>query len=103
MVTNAGVRITLVFLIARSEGYFGPKIDQKTHQGNQNQVHGPTDSFLPRRNRRFLFECARWSLLTLRTRIKRLAHQTICFSKSMQMHDIVIGLFINRYEFGRPL
>lgn len=38
--------------------------------------------------------------LTLRTRIKRLARKTICFSKSEKMHDIVIGLFINRYEFG---
>ena len=38
--------------------------------------------------------------LTLRTRIKRLVRKTICFSKSIQMHDIVIGLFINRYEFG---
>lgn len=39
--------------------------------------------------------------LTLRTRIKRLARKTICFSKSIWLHDIVIGLFINRYEFGR--
>lgn len=38
--------------------------------------------------------------LTLRTRIKRLARKTICFSKLEKMHDIVIGLFINRYEFG---
>lgn len=38
--------------------------------------------------------------LTLRTRIKRLARKTICFSKSKRMHDIVIGMFINRYEFG---
>jgi insertion element IS1 protein InsB len=38
--------------------------------------------------------------LTLRTRIKRLARKTICFSKSIRMHDIVIGLFVNRYEFG---
>lgn len=38
--------------------------------------------------------------LTLRTRIKRLVRQTICFSKSIQMHDIVIGLFVNRYECG---
>lgn len=37
--------------------------------------------------------------LTLRTRIKRLARKTICFSKSIFMHDLVIGLFINRYEF----
>ena len=41
--------------------------------------------------------------LTLRTRIKRLVRKTICFSKSIQMHDIVIGLFINRYEFGFPV
>ena len=38
--------------------------------------------------------------LTLRTRIKRLARKTICFSKLEQMHDVVIGLFVNRYEFG---
>ncbi len=41
--------------------------------------------------------------LKLRTRIKRLARKTICFSKSVQMHDIMIGLFINRYEFGRSV
>jgi insertion element IS1 protein InsB len=38
--------------------------------------------------------------LTLRTRIKRLARKTICFSKSILMRDTVIGLFMNRYEFG---
>lgn len=38
--------------------------------------------------------------LTLRTRIKRLARKTICFSKSVVIHDVVIGLYINRYEFG---
>ncbi|HJW28979.1 MAG TPA: IS1 family transposase [Saprospiraceae bacterium] len=38
--------------------------------------------------------------LTLRTRIKRLVRKTICFSKLEKMHDIVIGLFVNRYEFG---
>jgi insertion element IS1 protein InsB len=37
--------------------------------------------------------------LTLRTRIKRLARKTICFSKSIFMHDLVIGLFITYYEF----
>ena len=41
--------------------------------------------------------------LTLRTRIKRLARKTICFSKSVLMHDTVIGLFINRHEFGRAI
>lgn len=38
--------------------------------------------------------------LTLRTRIKRLARKTICFSKSIIMHDIVIGLVINILDFG---
>jgi insertion element IS1 protein InsB len=38
--------------------------------------------------------------LTLRTRIKRLMRKTIYFSKSIQMLDLVIGLFVNRYEFG---
>jgi IS1 family transposase len=41
--------------------------------------------------------------LTLRIRIKRLARKTICFSKSVFMHDTVIGLFVNRYEFGTPV
>jgi insertion element IS1 protein InsB len=49
--------------------------------------------------------------LTLRTRIKRtplaerssMARKTICFSKSEWLHDVVIGLFINRYEFGRAV
>jgi insertion element IS1 protein InsB len=39
----------------------------------------------------------------LRTRIKRLVRRTICFSKTERMHDLVIGLFINRYEFGRAI
>jgi insertion element IS1 protein InsB len=41
--------------------------------------------------------------INLRTRIKRFVRRTICFSKTEQMHDLVIGLFINRYEFGRLL
>ena len=41
--------------------------------------------------------------LTLRTRITRLVRKTICFSKTTQMHDIVIGLFVNRYAFGRAV
>ena len=38
--------------------------------------------------------------LTLKTRIKRLCRKTICFSKSVHMHDIVIGLVINILEFS---
>jgi insertion element IS1 protein InsB len=41
--------------------------------------------------------------INLRTRIKRLVRRTICFSKTERMHDLVIGLCINRYEFGRAL
>ena len=41
--------------------------------------------------------------LTLRTRIKRLTRWTICFSKSIFMHDLVIGMFINYFEFGAAL
>lgn len=41
--------------------------------------------------------------LNLCTRIKRLARKTICFSKSVLMHDTVIGLFINREEFALPV
>lgn len=37
--------------------------------------------------------------LTLRTRIKRLARKTICFSKSETLHKTIIGLFINYYFF----
>ncbi len=41
--------------------------------------------------------------ITLRTRITRLVRRTICFSKTEQMHDLVIGLFVNRYEFRRAI
>jgi insertion element IS1 protein InsB len=41
--------------------------------------------------------------LTLRTRMKRLVRKTICFSKTTQMHDIVLGLFVNRSAFGRAV
>ncbi len=49
--------------------------------------------------------------LTLRMRIKRtplagrspMARKTICFSKSIVMHDVVIGLFINRVALGLPI
>jgi insertion element IS1 protein InsB len=38
--------------------------------------------------------------INLRTRSKRLVRRTICLSKTTTMHDLVIGLLINRYEFG---
>jgi insertion element IS1 protein InsB len=36
-------------------------------------------------------------------RIKRVVRKTICFLKSTPMHDIVLGLFVNRYAFGRAV
>ena len=41
--------------------------------------------------------------LNLRTWIKRLTRKTICFSKSEEMHDITIGLLINKVEFDRNI
>lgn len=41
--------------------------------------------------------------LNFRTWIKRLTRRTICFSKLEKMHDIVIGLLINKVEFGRDI
>ncbi|EAO5998021.1 IS1 family transposase, partial [Salmonella enterica] len=37
--------------------------------------------------------------LTLRTRIKRLARKTICFSRSVELHEKVIGSFIEKFMF----
>ena len=37
--------------------------------------------------------------LTLRTRIKRLSRRTICFSRSVELHEKVIGAFIEKYMF----
>jgi insertion element IS1 protein InsB len=41
--------------------------------------------------------------LTLRTRLKRLTRKTLCFSRSRVMHDLLIGLYMNRVEFGRAV
>ena len=41
--------------------------------------------------------------LTLRTRLKRLARKTLCCSRSRIMHDLLIGLYMNRVEFGRAV
>ena len=41
--------------------------------------------------------------LTFRTRLKRLARKTICFSKSLSMHKTMLNLLINVLEFGSTL
>jgi len=38
--------------------------------------------------------------LNLRTHIKRLARKTICFSKSIELHEKIIGTYIERYHFN---
>ncbi|WP_407907816.1 IS1 family transposase, partial [Escherichia coli] len=35
----------------------------------------------------------------LRTRITRLPRRTICFSRSVALHEKVIGAFIEKYMF----
>jgi insertion element IS1 protein InsB len=64
-------------------GSYQRKIDPKKHRVDKRNTQS-----IERKN------------LTLRTRIKRLCRKTICFSKSVEMHDIVIGLVINILEFG---
>lgn len=41
--------------------------------------------------------------LNFRTHIKRLQRKTICFSKSEQIHDNVIGMYIERYYYKQGL
>jgi insertion element IS1 protein InsB len=41
--------------------------------------------------------------LNLRTRMKRLVRRTLCFANTTPIHDLVSGLFVNRYEFGLAL
>ncbi len=41
--------------------------------------------------------------LTFRTRLKRLSRKTICYSKSLKMHKILVGLLINYLEFNIKL
>lgn len=38
--------------------------------------------------------------LTLRARLKRLARKTICFSCCVELHEKVIGVFIEKYHFN---
>jgi IS1 family transposase len=38
--------------------------------------------------------------LTGRTRLKRFVRKTSCLSRSVPLHDIVVGLLVNHDEFG---
>lgn len=37
--------------------------------------------------------------LTLRTHIKRLSRRTICFSKSIAIHEKVIGAYLDKFHY----
>lgn len=39
--------------------------------------------------------------LNFRTHLKRLGRRTTCFSKSEEIHDKVIGIYLNRYYFNK--
>ncbi|MCL4117819.1 UNVERIFIED_CONTAM: hypothetical protein GTU68_054808 [Idotea baltica] len=39
--------------------------------------------------------------LNFRTHIKRLNRRTICFSKNQQIHDNVIGMYIEKYYYEK--
>ncbi|WP_425585499.1 IS1 family transposase [Yokenella regensburgei] len=41
-------------------------------------------------------QCIERNNLTLHTRIKRLARKTICFSRSIELYEKVIGAFIEK-------
>ncbi|EDS4738688.1 IS1 family transposase, partial [Salmonella enterica] len=38
--------------------------------------------------------------LNLRIHIKRLARKTICYSRSVELHEKVIGTYIERYHYN---
>lgn len=38
--------------------------------------------------------------LNLRTHIKRLARKTICFSRSVEVHEKLIGAYIEKYHYN---
>ena len=75
---------------------FGIKRYYTDHWGAYTRHIDPNNHFPGKRNTQKIER----KHLNLRTRLKRLARKTICFSKSEEMHDVVIGLVINRYEFG---
>lgn len=62
---------------------------------------------LARHHQRFMnadkHEVGKRKHLNFRKWIKCLARKTICFSKDEGMHDTVIGLLINKVEFGMDI
>jgi insertion element IS1 protein InsB len=71
-----------------------------TDSWGTSERHGAAEKHVVGKEHRQKIERKR---IPLRTRIKRLVRRTLCFSKSEHLHDLVIGLFVNRYEFGRAI
>ena len=81
-----------------------PPSQHRSHQGGQAtngtqryRWHLPTD--LPPVGKLIMQKIER-THLTLRTRLKRWARKSLCFSRSCVMHELLIGLYRNRVEFG---
>ncbi len=86
--------ITLKILLDRVKG-FNVRLFCTDHWGAYERLL-PEDRHLA--TKKFIQSIERQNL-NFRTRIKRLQRKTICFSKSMKLHDKVIGEFINREFF----
>jgi len=67
---------------------------------------GSYSKFLPS-HQHYIGKDRTWKIerknLNFRTHIKRLTRKTICFSKNEQIHDNVIGMYIERYYFKNGL
>jgi insertion element IS1 protein InsB len=61
------------------------------------------DKLLPKAYLHIIGKDNTWKIerknLNFRIHLKRLNRKTICFSKNEEIHDNVIGLYINRYYF----
>lgn len=64
---------------------------------------GAYSRLFPTHYRHFIGKDNTWKIerknLNFRTHIKRLNRKTICFSKNEQVHDNVIGMYIEKYYF----
>jgi insertion element IS1 protein InsB len=63
---------------------------------------GSYSKYLPQ-NKHYIGKDRTWKIerknLNFRIHLKRLARKTICYSKNEEIHDNVIGMYIERYYF----
>ena len=66
---------------------------------------GAYSRWLPNQYRHIIGKDNTWKIerknLNFRTHIKRLSRKTICFSKNEQIHDNVIGMYIEKFYFRK--